>query len=1512
VELELVCSTPDGNAAPVLVSVPEQALVGDLRRALQAHLGSTGGGLYAGFTLLPDSVPVAAAGLVHGAAVGLGQPVWPAMATDAPMVASGERELAVVGGLYCGPAKPVLPRAVLRLGRSADADLVLADPEVSRDHARVSMTDAGLVRIADTGSRNGIRRRGWRLAGEAGEAGQAEVGVGDVLGLGESVVGLRERIVADADVSADSDAGGPANVDASGLVKLNGGLRFNRPPRILPPRPATELLVPVPPTEPKGFRFPWITVLIPLLLGGLMYLVFPNAGYFLIIMLFSPLMILANLIGDRRSGRKEYAANRKTYDAELARFTAALAAAAVTEEQAARSAQPDPSALVALACGPSARLWERRYHDPDFLVSRVGLIDRPAAVSLRPDPKGPPGGFGGGHVELPAPPTVYDVPATVDLAQVGVLGVASADRQALLATARAIVAQAATLHAPGDLGIVVIIGLDGAPDWEWASWLPHTRPTTDAAGYRRALATDGEQAEARLVELRALVEARMAERRSTLRAGPGTGRATLLVLDGARRLRGLPGLGELLATGPEAGIYALCLDAEQTALPDECRATLVTTSPSGTRATLRRPGLPPVPDVLVDGLMPGPAGRLARALAPLRALGVSGGEAALPDAVRFTELAALPLTGDPEADAQLAARRWAASPNGRCTKALLGVGPNGPLTVDLRADGPHALVAGTSGAGKSELLQTLVASLALVNTPDALTFVLVDYKGGSAFAACAQLPHCVGMVTDLDGHLVTRVLDSLSAELRRREALLAQAEAKDIDDYWARTGARLPRLVIVVDEFASLVEEVPEFVPGVVGIGMRGRSLGVHVVLATQRPGGVVTADMRANVNLRICLRVTAEAESQDVVDSPDAARITPRRPGRAFVRTGHADLTCFQAARVGWPRRSEQPASRSAIDPVTIRPRLVAELGRQTEAATARSDDVDTDGCTDLSLLVAATTVAARRAGLDRPRRPWLPPLPDLVTVAELPASRPGSPVSLPLGLVDRPDAQSQDAFEIDLEATGPIAIAGGVRTGRSTALRTMAAGLSVGAGPDSVHIYALDCGNRALAPLAALPHSGAVIDGDDSLRLTRLLDWLDAEVRQRQRVLAAGNYGSLAEQRTVTSQTPSADRLPYLVLLLDRLEAFLGRYADIDGGRLVDMVEGLLRRGPAVGLVTVLTTDRTGFTHRIAAAVEHRLVLRQADGDDAAAFGLSPKRLPSRMPAGRGVWAATGQEIQVALLDPDPSGSAQSRATERLAASLRVRWDGMTGTALPRRIDPLPDHVTAQQAAALRTAPRVMAPAVCTPGVGGDHLGPIDLDLAAAGATFIVAGPPRSGRSTALAAIAESLGGRASRELELVLLTPRPSLVRALRGLPGVLDVITTDDQTGALTRLEDLLAEASQPTVLVIDDGELIGLGPLADRLEEYVRGCRDTGSVLVAAVTTEDLLLNRYRGWLAAARRARSGLLLNPASYVDGEVFEVRLPRSIGGGWPPGRALLVERGAARMVQVPAFMEVHGVQP
>ena len=224
-----------------------------------------------------------------------------------------------------------------------------------------------------------------------------------------------------------------------------------------------------------------------------------------------------------------------------------------------------------------------------------------------------------------------------------------------------------------------------------------------------------------------------------------------------------------------------------------------------------------------------------------------------------------------------------------------------PFVLDIRQDGPHALVAGTTGAGKCEFLQAFIVGLATMHSPERVTFLLVDYKGGAAFKECVALPHTVGMVTDLDRNEVRRALTSLNAELHHRELLLQAADAKDLLEMERKGHPQTPpSLLIVVDEFAALAKEVPEFVDGVVDVALRGRSLGLHLVLATQRPAGVITGQIRANTNLRIALRMAADDESADVIGSPVAAAIERRLPGRAVARIGPKELVPFQSAYVG------------------------------------------------------------------------------------------------------------------------------------------------------------------------------------------------------------------------------------------------------------------------------------------------------------------------------------------------------------------------------------------------------------------------------------------------------------------------------------------------------------------------------------------------------------------------------------------------------------------------------------
>ena len=269
----------------------------------------------------------------------------------------------------------------------------------------------------------------------------------------------------------------------------------------------------------------------------------------------------------------------------------------------------------------------------------------------------------------------------------------------------------------------------------------------------------------------------------------------------------------------------------------------------------------------------------------------------------------LGILGEQYADPDTYVQLWGGEGADPPVRAPVAVTEEGLFEVDMAVDGPHALIAGTTGSGKSELLRSVVASFAARCSPLGVNFVLIDYKGGSAFDVASGLPHTVGMVTDLDEHLGERALRCLEAELHHRERVLRDAGASDLPAYRALPGMPpMPRLVVVIDEFATMAADIPDFLDSLVGIAQRGRSLGVHLILATQRPAGAVNANIKANTNLRIALRVQDAGDSSDVLDDPAAARLPRTRPGRVIFRLGPGELITAQAARVTGPRSTSGP----------------------------------------------------------------------------------------------------------------------------------------------------------------------------------------------------------------------------------------------------------------------------------------------------------------------------------------------------------------------------------------------------------------------------------------------------------------------------------------------------------------------------------------------------------------------------------------------------------------------------
>ncbi|MGY2876652.1 DNA segregation ATPase FtsK/SpoIIIE, S-DNA-T family [Marmoricola sp. URHA0025 HA25] len=1264
----------------------------------------------------------------------------------------------------------------------------------------------------------------------------------------------------------------PVSPPDASLSKNPSGatLDFNRPPRLLPPVRRTQFSLPQEPRRPEKTPVPLLMMFVPLLMGGVMWMFTKNA-LSLIFMGMTPIMALGNFTTGRRQAKQRYTREF----AEFAERTSRIqqeALEGLTEERTFRRRDfADPAEVLMTAVGPRARLWERRQTDPDFLVARVGTADLPSEVHVN----NPQRESHQGALVWTAP----DVPVTVDLAAVGVTGISGpADERRGLA--RWILGQTAVLHTPADVDMVLLTDAGSAPDWNWVRWLPHVR--SDLGDSELAhVGVDEESTARRIAELHAMMQQRRAaadDAASMGGAGAGPMAPVLVVLDGARRLRLLPGVPELLQSGPRVRMYFLCLDADDRLLPEECRAVL--NAVQGDYA-VRVTGEPVVEGVRPDVVGTAWSEMVARALAPVRDVSDVAAGGSVPTSSRLLDVIDL---DPPTADSVLA--RWRSV--GRTTEAVIGEGADGPFAVDLRRDGPHGLVAGTTGSGKSELLQTVIASLAIDNRPDEMNFVLVDYKGGAAFKDCNNLPHTVGMVTDLDGHLTTRALESLGAELHRREHQLAGADAKDIEDYLAAKSPDdppMPRLLIVIDEFAALVAELPDFVTGLVDIARRGRSLGVHLILATQRPAGVVSAEIKSNTNLRIALRVTDAGDSQDVIESPDAAQIAKSTPGRGYARLGHSSLVTFQSSRVGG-----RPRGADAAAEINLRPVQFEALG--TPQATVAEAEEDISVPTDLAAVVAAARQASSESGIVAPPSPWLPAMAGRITLDELvgdfPAAVPSAenPV-IPFGLVDVPSEQRRDVATFDVARGGHLGIVSAPRAGRSTVLRAIAGAIGRFTSPADVHLYGVDCGNNALLPLVGLPHVGAVVTRDQTDRMDRLVARLRQTISERQQQLAIGGFADVTEQR---AHVAPADRLPYLVVLFDRWEGFFQVYDGLDGGRLVTGWQQIMQEGAAVGIKVVMTGDRTLTIGRMSTLFDDKLMLRMVDPSDFGTIGMTSKQVPTSMPEGRGFRADGLRETQVVLLAEDPAGTAQVAALQAIGRAASAEHPDVPRDLRPFRLDVLPVRIGIDQASELLDAP--LGPTSLALAVGGDNLAVRTLDALEHGPALLVTGSRRSGRSTVLRTMATYALGTG---WQVLLVTPRISPLRDLAGRAGVHGPLdATSDETEVKALVDRLLADDA-PVLALVDDVELVGAdGWLATLLAELVDRMRDTGSVLAAAGTPAEMG-GLYRGPVVALKRSGSGLMLSPQGSTDPDMFGVSMARSLlGQSLPPGGGYLMRAG------------------
>ena len=1048
-----------------------------------------------------DGTPVTATRSIFDCGLRVGSDVAGApITTDRAPEASVE--VAVIAGPSCDGWRPLGPGRHC-IGRSSTAGLHLDDPAVELHHAVIDVgTDGSVTFTQLTG------RIASRLDGVPCETTQVVV-AGRSLQVGSSRLMFRHRSI---EQGRAATPGGGSIVDADNDPWRRVVQRGPSPAPV-----ATSMAIPVP-EPPRIHRVPPLTGLVgagvAVAGAGLMAAVLGQVMF----AFFAAIGAVASLatwgvgaIGARR-GRRRAAAHHRD---EVDRFIVALDAAHACADRRQRAAHRP---IVDLVATTDIAEWERRVWDrrADQLNVTLGQgtvrwtapIGDEERTGLDPDLL----------VEVDRCEQLTDVAVPIDLPAGRVVGV-HGDLDAATAVVRSLIVQLATTHGPADWQLVIATAR--TDEWSWADWLPH------AAAESSIVVSIDSIGDVVADDRKVTIVVTDAPAQLSTRTGP------------LRRLLDTTRAACIVVTPPSATVPAVCDRVLE--LGADCLGHWRDTDTLGESP------------VHLAGLSRSTAERAARRLAPLvDPEDVASPSSGAPRSVRLGDVGS--------GDAVDIARRWTrAGPDPR-VRAVIGLSADGVVDIDLVRDGPHGLIAGTTGAGKSELLRTLVVSLAAEVSPDHLSFVLIDFKGGATFDTCSRLPHTVGVVTDLDEGLAERALISLDAEVRRRERLLRAVCADDLTVYRRNATDALARLVVVVDEFATLANELPDFLTALVGIAQRGRSLGVHLLLATQRPAGVVTDDIRANTNLRLALRVHDRADALDVVGDERPATFPRGVPGRAVLRLGPDDLVVFQTASCTGPVRV--PAARLVVD----RP---DERGVDDSAAP-----------TELEVLVDSIVQAAAIAGVAEAHRPWLDPLPDVLDRSTMTVD-PSA-----VGLIDDPARQARRPLRWE---RGNLLLVGAIGSGTTSTAIALAASRLRGGG--DVHLYVIDGrGDAALDALGDVAQCGGVIRASESERIDRLLRRLTDELDRR----------SLAREPR-----------PEVVLIVDGLESVRTALSTIDRSEAAARLERVVQEGPSSGIVTCATTD--GTSSAVLAATPGARWVMHVDGAIARAAGLRPAPPPA-----------------------------------------------------------------------------------------------------------------------------------------------------------------------------------------------------------------------------------------------------------------------------------------------------------
>jgi DNA segregation ATPase FtsK/SpoIIIE, S-DNA-T family len=1318
--------------------------------------------------------------------------------------------------------------------------------------------------------------------------------------------------------------------------------RPERRPSPTPPR--GEILLESPPDIPEVESQGFMAVLtyLPMIAGAAaMGLMFTAGGSANPIMYVASGLFAFSMVGmtiaqiGRQAGERKQRLNgaRRDFFRYLSQIRGKARKAARQQRESLEWGNPAPDTLWWIAMGP--RLWERRPRDPDFGTVRLGTGVQKLAVQLVPPDSKPVEDLdaltsGALRRFVRAHSTVTGLPVAVALGSFARIRMGG-DPAAVRDLVRAMIAQMTAFHAPDDMRVMVCASQEWMAHWEWVKWLPHALhpEENDAAGQVRLMTEN-------LGDLDRLLGGDLKER---ARFRPGAPSDALpyhvLIVDGGHvphdsqlgmdAIQGVTVIDLSDSTGVVEEKATLRLEV----LPDGFHMVKLDHAGKENRTRLGDPDR-------LDFLR---AEGLARQLAPLRlSSGAGGGETQ--DVLSLnTTLTELLGVGDPTLiDTDVV---WRSRAGRNRLRVPIGLGSDGRVVeLDIKESaqggmGPHGLVIGATGSGKSELLRTLVLGLAVTHSSEILNFVLVDFKGGATFLGLESLSHVSAVITNLEDELplVDRMHDALHGEMvRRQELLRAAGNYASLRDYErAREQgvelAPMPTLFVILDEFSELLSAKPEFIELFVMIGRLGRSLGVHLLLASQRLEEGRLRGLDTHLSYRIGLRTFSAMESRVVLGVADAYEL-PSAPGNGYLKFDTTGMTRFKAAYVSGPHQPDGRSAAASGGSASVREVVVygtefAPVPVVEQPAQELPPAEENVSAAQASLLdIVVGRLKERGPGA---HRIWLPPLaepptlihlmPPLTITPELGLSTPSwggrGRLHAVVGVIDKPFEQRRDPFWLDLSgAGGHVAVVGGTQSGKSTMLRTLVTGMALTHTPREVQFYCLDFGGGSLASLDGLPHVGGIASRLDADRVRRTVAEIAGVMAERERLFTESGIDNVAAYRRMVAQGQiQGDGWGDIFLVVDGWLTIKQEFEALE-----TVITDLANRGLGFGIHVVASTNKwSEFRPSIRDLFGSRIELRLGDSYESEVNRKAALAVPEGVP-GRGL-TKEGLHFLSALprLDGVQSADDLSVGVRALVQAVRDAWKGAPAPAV--RL--LPAILPAAQLPPVEQSMPRRIPI----GIDEATLSPLALDFDT-DPHFVVVGDTESGKSNLLRLICEGIVSQQ---------TPHDAMMIVIDYRRSLLDSAATEHRIGyaaSSTAAADLIGDVRSALLkrlppadltpeqlrarnwwqgsdlyIVVDDYDLVAtstnpLAPLAELLPQ----ARDIGLHLVLARQMGGMGRAMFDPVITKLKDMASPALIMSGNKDEGLLFGNVRPHPL----PPGRGYHVDRRFGSRLSQTAFLD------